>query len=449
MKRLFDQVSDPLLSKALEELLIEMPSFISDMLANLHVEERDTDNVYVACITNKNEIIINTKNINNIAQRLNIQVTTDLYKVIYIHELMHYKLRHFERLTQEKDKELVNICLDVEIHNLFYNLKHKFYDLVSSFEGVTFEKLNKSIGKELISPEDTAEEIYEKLMTIKRKNPSKGKGEGNSNSNDNGDSNESEWENSDDREESSFIDEIKKDAGKSLDNLSELLEKTPEEVKIKSTSFKPGNVSKEILGRSNKEPGSEALGMLRKIEGKLVKVYVPDIRNLLKRITENFGYTSRSFAYPNKIGMTNASILPGNHNVHVEGKILVGIDTSGSVGEEELEKVYSFINELYKLGNFQIKIAYCDTQLYEGETIKSKTDLKKELKPKGNGGTELNPIIEYSNKNKYDFLFVLTDGYIYSRLKPSKAKRIIMLYNKKDSSTEQLKGERYYYLTDK
>lgn len=426
MIRLFEQVEDAELTKALEDLLIEMPSFISDMLANLYVMEKKDEGHdkegHIAYITNKNQIIIHSNNVKKRAQITKVTNLNELFKVIFIHELLHYKLRHFERLKNVNNKTLTNICFDVEIHNLLYHLKQKYYKTISSFGGVTFESINRELKKDILTPDDTAEVVYEKLQN---EIDNKGKGSG--------------------------IEEKLRDAMNkgTIDNIEDILKDIPSDVLIKSASSNPGNVPKQILGKKGQQPGDKAMAMVRDIENRLQKVYVPNVKNLLKRLVESHGYTNRSYAYPNKIGMTNVSVLPGNYSTVPNGKILVGIDTSGSVGDEELEIVYSFINELYKLAKFEIKIVYCDTELYEGEVIKSKSDLKKKLNFKGFGGTELNPIIDYSNKGKYDFLFILTDGYIANTLKPSKAKRIVMLYNKTYSSTEHIKGERYYYLTDK
>lgn len=99
-------------------------------------------------------------------------------------------------------------------------------------------------------------------------------------------------------------------------------------------------------------------------------------------------------------------------------RILVGIDTSGSVSNEEITDFFSEINHVYKAGT-EIDIAECDAALqkvmpYKGKFIRERY---------GNGGTELAPIWSYFNAHikEYASLVVFTDGYLpVSHLKTKK-----------------------------
>lgn len=90
---------------------------------------------------------------------------------------------------------------------------------------------------------------------------------------------------------------------------------------------------------------------------------------------------------------------------------LVGVDTSGSVSDADIVEFFSEIYHMYKTG-INIDIVECDTIIHK--------IWKYQGKPpefiKGRGGTDMNPIIEYFNKNKqYSNLIILTDGYIGER----------------------------------
>jgi len=110
--------------------------------------------------------------------------------------------------------------------------------------------------------------------------------------------------------------------------------------------------------------------------------------------------------------------------------------------------VYSFSEELMKNIN-KMDIVTCDTEINNVEKIKSKKDLQRlfEKNIKGGGGTDMNPLVEHADKNKYDYFILLTDGYLFDDLKPqkSKTKRFVILY-KRNHSLNNVSGERIFYL---
>lgn len=88
--------------------------------------------------------------------------------------------------------------------------------------------------------------------------------------------------------------------------------------------------------------------------------------------------------------------------------ILIGMDTSGSVSDEDLMEFFSEIYHVWKTG-VKVSIAECDaaiSQIYEykGETPTS---------VKGRGGTDFQPVVDYYNENykKYNTMIYLTDGH--------------------------------------
>jgi hypothetical protein len=91
--------------------------------------------------------------------------------------------------------------------------------------------------------------------------------------------------------------------------------------------------------------------------------------------------------------------------------ILVGVDTSGSVGEKDLKEFFSEIYHMWKTG-ITITIAEGDAAVHNVYEYKGK--LPEYIS--GRGGTNMNPFIEYFNKHReFNSLIILTDGHIGNR----------------------------------
>ncbi len=86
-------------------------------------------------------------------------------------------------------------------------------------------------------------------------------------------------------------------------------------------------------------------------------------------------------------------------------KLLIGLDTSGSIGERELSLFFSEIEKIKALG-MEITVAECDMTL--GNVYKYK---KRPVKVSGGGGTSFRPVFDYAKKTRPDAVIYLTDGY--------------------------------------
>ena len=109
--------------------------------------------------------------------------------------------------------------------------------------------------------------------------------------------------------------------------------------------------------------------------------------------------------------------FPDSRGVKFKRKphVLVGVDTSGSVSNEELEEFFSEIYYLWKSG-VKVTIAQMDTKIEHIEEYNGK--FNKEIY--GRGGTEFTDLINYYNERKKDFstLVIFTDGYVSLNLPP-------------------------------
>jgi predicted metal-dependent peptidase len=89
-------------------------------------------------------------------------------------------------------------------------------------------------------------------------------------------------------------------------------------------------------------------------------------------------------------------------------KLIVAVDTSGSIDDKLLAEFWTEIVSIYKTGT-SVTVLTCDATIHEVY------ELKRSLSSptfKGGGGTSFNPVIEWANKSRgYNGLIYFTDGY--------------------------------------
>lgn len=94
-------------------------------------------------------------------------------------------------------------------------------------------------------------------------------------------------------------------------------------------------------------------------------------------------------------------------------RLLIAIDTSGSVGSDILGRYFRIITTFFKYGIQEIDVLMFDHEV-QGQPIKL-NDAKKnkqEFKVKGFGGTNFQAPVDYVKENpNYDGLIIITDGY--------------------------------------
>ena len=94
-------------------------------------------------------------------------------------------------------------------------------------------------------------------------------------------------------------------------------------------------------------------------------------------------------------------------------RLLIAIDTSGSVGSEELGRYFRIITTFFKYGIQEIDVLMFDHEI-QGEPI-TFTEAKKnkqEFKVRGRGGTNFQAPVNYVKEHpNYDGLIIITDGY--------------------------------------
>lgn len=93
-------------------------------------------------------------------------------------------------------------------------------------------------------------------------------------------------------------------------------------------------------------------------------------------------------------------------------KIVLAIDTSGSMDPETLSIVLNEIHKIVKDKKSEITIIECDANIHKVYKVKKINNIQYDLR--GRGGTSFSPVIEYLNHNKEyrdALLIYFTDGY--------------------------------------
>jgi predicted metal-dependent peptidase len=141
-------------------------------------------------------------------------------------------------------------------------------------------------------------------------------------------------------------------------------------------------------------------------------------------------YTKKTRRKLNKRFIENPAL-----KIKTKQNILVGIDTSGSVSKDDLIEFCNEIHHMHKSG-VSITIAEGDANIKNVYEYKGKTPEYVQ----GRGGTDMNPFIEYFNKNKqYTNLIILTDGFIGSNVIKT-FKPTLMVLCSKGASVEEVKN---------
>ncbi|MEN6411685.1 MAG: VWA-like domain-containing protein [Veillonellales bacterium] len=91
-----------------------------------------------------------------------------------------------------------------------------------------------------------------------------------------------------------------------------------------------------------------------------------------------------------------------------KAKILVALDISGSITDEEFNQAVKEVFGIVKNSDHEITIIECDSEIrrvYKVNTVKDVRDRMNER-----GGTKFAPVFEYANRNKINLLVYFTDG---------------------------------------
>lgn len=325
------------------------------------------------------------------------------------HELLHIAFFHLTEYSSLTNRDIANIAMDLEINQYIDAANLPPGGMVISM----FPELN-------LSPKKGTHYYYEELMKGKQNKScpnlnqmldGMGQGQMQVTVQVKGKDQQAQLP---DHSSWSEIEQLSEAAQKLVNKQVEHILKEVAEQVEKSRGTIPGEFA-EILKKINQkeEPKFDWRGYLRRFNGGSTKVYTKKTRRKYnKRYDENPGL----------------KIKPKRH-------ILVAIDTSGSVSNDELKEFLGEMYHIQKTGT-DITIVQADTAISKIEKFNHREDFK----VYGRGGTDFQPVIDYynSNTNKYTCLMYFTDGEAPA---PTRAKgRMLWVLSSKSKINKDLVG---------
>lgn len=281
------------------------------------------------------------------------------------HELLHISFGHLLVRDQYSDKKLFNIAADLEINQYIDD------DYLPD-GGITMDSF-----PELDLPSKAGTKKYYELLEQARQ-------DGSSPSLD---------ELMDQMDGSTPYDHTTWDDFEDLPEAEKKLIQKQVEHQLKEnaemTEKRQGNIPGELQDlikrlRHIEPPKFDWRGYLRRFVGNSSIVYTKKLRRK---------YNKRYFENP------GLKIKFKNH-------ICVGVDTSGSVSQSELNEFFSELNHMHKTGH-KITIVQCDTKINSIKDFNPKCDWEIH----GRGGTSFQPVIDhYNDHGRYTALIYFTDG---------------------------------------
>ena len=302
------------------------------------------------------------------------KLTDSQLRGLVLHENLHVALKHIPRFKKEfKDNaQAINVATDYVVNDVIMTLKDR-----------TFCELPEGGLYDVKYHNWSVREVYEDLKKEQQKNKDSGGGESLGKTLD-----EHDFENA-----QSMSDEESKELSNKIDR-----------------ALREGGI---LAGRMGAK--------IPRVIGDMLKPKV-DWKEVLREFVNNATkgsdeYTWRKF---NKRQMANDIYLPSMENESI-GELIVAIDTSGSIGGEELTEFASELASICSVATpSKVRVLWWDTEVH-GEQVflpEHYHNIKEILKPQGGGGTMVSCVSEYVNKQRVEAeaLVVFTDGYLESEI---------------------------------
>ena len=326
------------------------------------------------------------------------------------HELMHIAFFHITEYKHLNNHKLANIAQDIEINQ-------KIPDNYLPPDGCTLEKFS-DYG---LLPNEGTNIYYDKLY---KADDDKGGGDGESlldaiqEAIDNGSMKvtgqgqnnmtvpDHQWDD---------FDNLSETEQKLIDKqLEVMLTEIVEQVQKMHGSI-PGKVLQKLEELKNLQPPKfNWRAYLRRYVGNSIKNSTRKTkRKQSKRFEEDFGLRIQEYS-----------------------NILLAIDSSASVSNDEIYEFMNEIRHMHKCGH-DFTLIFADTRMQE--PIKYRPNMPIEIKQRG--GTDFNPVVDYymANKKKYSTLIYLTDGECPAPDAP--VKNMLWVLSTRCQNTDHLPGK--------
>lgn len=293
------------------------------------------------------------------------------------HELLHIGFFHLTDYASYKDKDLLNIAMDLEINQY---IDRTWLPKNGCFLD-NFSELN-------LEPKKGTRYYYNKLKEEK------------------------------DSQQSAVMDALQTaiDSGESSCTLP-----NGETIEIPNHDWDDvenlDDATKKLIESQTKHIVTQVADQVAKSRGTIPGEFEELIKRLLHVEPPKFDWKGyiRRFAgrsvktYTKKSRRKYNKRMPDNPGLKIKRQkhILFAIDTSASVSSSELKECLNEMYHLKKTGS-DVTVIQCDTAI----SNVSKFDPKKDFTIHGRGGTEFQPVIDYYNEHskKFSCLMYFTDG---------------------------------------
>ena len=157
--------------------------------------------------------------------------------------------------------------------------------------------------------------------------------------------------------------------------------------------------------------GTTPHDIIQQIEIEYKKNY-PDCKKILKYLNAKIKQTNRVLTRTKPSRRFGFSQMGSIYKPR-PSKLLVFIDSSGSIAPKLLKKFLLTIKSIFARTIKEIDMFFFDTEIKSKEPIKTKVNNMHKIDVIGRGGTNFECIFEYlkKNQNKYDGILIFTDGY--------------------------------------
>jgi len=311
------------------------------------------------------------------------------------HECLHLAMLHFKRffaqMTCVEFKEIINIAMDGAINQI---------SIFPQCKGsVTYELLVELTKDKDLKKEDTAEYYFKKLMERYDEIMDKIKN---------------------DPAFKKMVEDLMKGHDKSLQDsmnadgtgMDPVMESAMRNILQKAKEYQ-----KKVDRQAGTEPGDSFVRLLPR--------YVNIDKNIWKRaINHCIGFVPVADTYQvyNRPNRRNKLSNWGNRHVLENNKLYVGIDTSASISDDELEQFLGHISRAIRSCDLAVDLIECDYELQRVTNNIKRMPNAGEVEVHGRGGTDLTKILDYieaTENNKKARLVLMTDGETPFREAPS------------------------------
>lgn len=199
----------------------------------------------------------------------------------------------------------------------------------------------------------------------------------------------------------------------------------------------PGGIGDDLLPCPDGEPMGDEAEQLKqqakaelaaaaqaaRMQGKLsanMERMVDDIvyvktpwHTILERFMTAFVSSDYSWKRPNRRLVGMGIYLPSLDKQPRMGEVVIGVDTSGSIGNAELAMFGGHVNRILETCMPEkVHVVYCDARVAHTDTVEP-DELPIKLIPHGGGGTDMREVWRWQEEHAPDAacLVLLTDGY--------------------------------------